>query len=380
MSTLRVSASALERAFRCPGSFALPQANTTNEWAEAGTANHAASEEAVESGDPPEDVRRILGDAAHTARAEVMLVYDFASDRGRIVGQGTARSYGEIASTEIPGTADILAYDADRVYVIDRKLWQSAGAAAANAQLAHLAIAACRALGRTEATVALIYETGRIDRADLDMLDMSAHRARLRSVHASLAAQAERLARGAMPDVAEGSWCKYCPAAHVCPAKVALVRRLVSGAEADELSMLIPLDDETARIAYERLGYARNLLKRIEAAVYARAAESPIPLGDGKFLGQHQKVGNEKLDGDVTYEVIRATYGQAIADQAVERRATKSGIKAALKTAGAAPLSKAESAVLSAVRAAGGATRETSETIGEYIAAPQLVTSNNEAA
>ncbi len=376
----RVSASALERAFRCPGSFALPQANTTSTWAEQGTANHAAQEEAAAAGEFPEDVLAILGSASATAKAEVMLVYDYASDTGRIVGQGSGRGYGTLLPTEIPGTADILACDADRVYVIDRKLWRSAGSAQTNAQLAHLALAACRALGKHEATVALIYETGRVDRADLDVIDLTAHRERLRVLERSLAEQTGRYQSGAMPDVAEGAWCRFCPAAHVCPAKIALVRRLISGEEASDISLLTPLDGAAAAFAYERLGHARQLLKRIESAIYAYAAESPVPLGDGKFLGKHQTRGNEKLDGDVVYTTIREQYGQAIADQAVTRHATKKAISAALKAAGAAPVSKAEAEILRAVRAAGGSTRETKETIGEYVAGPKQLETNEEAA
>lgn len=371
------SASALERALRCPGSFALPQANTSSRWAQDGTANHAESEAAVNAGDLPEDVARILGAAGGTARAEIAMAYDVSTDTARILGYGLDRDYGELGPYEIPGTADIGAYDDQRVYVIDRKLWQQVTPAEANKQLAHLALALCRALGKSEARVALLYEARRPDVADLDALDLDAHAARLRGLKSSIAEQRARYASGLMPDVAEGAWCRHCPAAHACPAKVALVRRLVSGEEASDLEMLMQLDDEAAAFAYERLGQAKALLKRIEAALYARAAEAPIPLGGGRFLGKHTKPGVERLDGDTVYDTVRDMYGQAIADLAVERKATKTALKAALKESGVKPLAKAELAVLDAVRAAGGSTRESTETIGEYVQAAQLASSSN---
>lgn len=373
----RPTASALDRAFACPGSFVLSQANTTSVYAEHGIGNHAEQEIAIESGLVPDEIVRHLGAAADTARAEVRLAYDYATDRGRILGYGSTRDYSDLAPTEIAGTADVVAYDDDRVYIVDRKLWQAATEAERNSQLRHLAIAACRAIGRSEARVILIYEARRPDVADLDAVDLATHRARLRGLERALAEQASRVARGLMPDVAEGKHCVHCPAAHACPAKVALVRRLISGEEVDDIELLMTLDDEAAAFAYERYGQALSMLKRIGSALYARAAESPIPLGNGRYFGKHTKPGAERLDGDTVYDIVRDMHGQAVADLAVERKATKTALKAALKEAGVKPLAKAEAAVLAAVRAAGGATKESTETIGEYTAAPQLVENTN---
>lgn len=363
-----ITASQLERVLACPGSAALPQANTSSVYAEQGTANHAEQEEAIASGDLPEQVTRVLGAAAATARAEVKLVYDVAIDEGRIIGTGSDRAYGVLGPFEIAGTADVLAHDAERVYVLDRKLWSSVAAAERNVQVGFLALAAARALGRSEATVALMYEAGGVDRADLDSVDFGSLARRLRAVHPAVAGQIARRARGELVEVAEGAHCKHCPALHACPAKVALVRRLVSGGEADELELMLPLDDDTARRAYERLAHAKQLLKRVETALYARAAERPIPLGDNRWFGRHVERDNETLDGRIVRDVVAAHLGPEAVDEVVEYAATKSRLKEAIKKR--APKGQAaacERDVLKAIRDRGGATREEKERVGEFV-------------
>jgi hypothetical protein len=345
----------------------LPQANTTSVYAETGTANHAEDEGALNAGDVPEAIAAILGDATPTARAEVALAYDAAEDDGRVIGTGRQRDYGELAPFEIPGTADVLAHDDERVYVVDRKLWTAVTAAERNVQVVFLALAAARALGRKYATVALRYETGRIDRAEIDLIDMLGLAARLRDLHGRVAEQRARRARGEVVDVREGSWCRYCPASHCCPAKVALVRRLVTGGEADELELMLPLDDKTAAVAYERLQAAKQLLKRIEGAIYARAAERPIPLGGNRYFGKHVEPGNEQLDGRIAHAVLRDQLGVDAADEAVTYEVTKTRIKAVIKARAAkGAAASVERTVLDAIRGLGGATRESKERVGEF--------------
>jgi len=370
-----ITASQADRALGCPGSFALPQARTTSAWAQQGTENHAEAEQAIEAGEVTETMQRIMGDAAATARAEVKLAYDVATGKGRILGYGSDRGYRDLGPFEIPGTADVLAYDAERVYVGDRKLWRAVTPARSNGQLATLALAATRALGLDEATVWLEYEHGGVDRATLDVLELDEFAAKLRRAHAAVAKARQVRAGGSMPDVAEGPYCKHCPAQHACPAKAALVRRLVTGGEADELEMMIPLTVDTARIAYERLGHARNLLRRIEAAVYAFASETPIQLGDGRVLGRRTKPANEELDGRIARAAIAEVLGEEVAEQAAEVVVTKTAIKAAAKEA--SPRGKAAAAerqVLELVRQRGGAKRgDPREVVEEFTPKLELV-------
>lgn len=380
------TASSLPRLFACPGSAALPSARTASKWADDGNDRHADQQDAIDAGDlgeMPEKVRALIPADATSVRAEVAVAYDVATGGARELGVGIGRSYGSLAPFEIPGTADLVAIAPGRILIGDWKGFEGVDEAERNEQTLLYALAFARLYGADEVTVAIAYlGTGRVDIAKLDTFDLDAYAGRLRLLHRDVAAQQKRVADGHMPDVSESRQCRYCPAAHACPAKVALLRRLVSGAEADELELLVPLDVETARIAYERLKAAKVLLKRIEAALYAFAAEKPIPLGQRRFFGKHTALGNEKLDGDTVYTTVRAMYGQAAADNAVIRSATKKRLKETLAAVERPPgqsVAAAEKAVLEAVRAAGGAKRETREEVGEFEASPQLVSETDAA-
>lgn len=370
-----ITASALPRLAVCPGSAALPQAETTSELADAGTVRHSAVETAVIEGrldDIPEAVRDLITPGS-LASAEVAIAYNWRTGAARHLGLGARRDYA-VAADEIPGTIDLLIVNGRRVVVVDYKGHEDIGAPDEHEQSMLYALAASRIYDADEVTLVIAYigqgvESARIRRVTVDAIELISFATRVTKIMKAVAEQLEAVRGHRLPDVRESRHCKYCSSVAACPAKTALIRRLVSGEESDELSLLLPLDDEAARFAYERLGQARQLLKRIESAIYARAAESPIPLGGGRWLGKHTKPGVERLDGDTTYDIVRDMHGQAIADLAVERKATKTGIRAALKEAGVKPLAKAEAAVIAAVRAAGGATKESTETVGEFVAA-----------
>jgi hypothetical protein len=310
----------------------------------------------------PDRVRALVPDA-YSVAAEVAVAIHVAAGRVRQLGVSIGRNY-QIEPGEIAGTLDLLAVTPSTVLALDWKGHRRLGAPDRHEQLLFAGLAASRMFPGRRVILAIGYPDDWIDHVEVDELELDAFAARLTGLHAAVAAQSSRAA----PDVAEGPHCEHCPAMHACPAKVALMRRLTSGAEADELEMMMPLDDRTARLAYERLQAARHLLRRVESAVYARAAESPIPLGEGRFLGKHTKRGNEKIDGNIAYEAIRDMRGQSAADMAVERRATKKAIGEALKWA-LAPgetLKAAEAATLAEIRARGGASRDEREVVEEY--------------
>jgi hypothetical protein len=363
------TASDLPRVFACPGSAALAKARTTSQWAEDGTDRHAEKEAAVIDGDLEflhADIRALIPEGA-TTLAEVALAYDVATGRGRQIGVGKARRYGALAPTEIPGTIDLLAITPDRLIIVDHKGFQYVGAADQNEQVGFYALAAARTYSIDDVTVAIGYEVGRPSISELDALDHDAFHERLVRLRARIADQVAKVSRGHLPDVSEGPGCRYCPGAHVCPAKTALVRRLVTGGEADELELMMPLDDDTARIAYERLGHARNLLKRVENALHARAAERPIPLGGGRFFGMRKTRGNEELDGETVHAVLVERYGVQTADTAVTREATKKSLEDALRfVAPKGKLTATKDAVLKEVRDRGGAKRKDKTSLTEF--------------
>jgi hypothetical protein len=375
-----ITASAIARLLACPGSSSLPQARTTSEYADAGTARHAAIATAIDmrlAGEPHEPpaefadlIEAIIGFVPTFGRPEVKLGYNPATGEGRELGIGADRDYGAL-SGEMVGTADVLAVEEHHVVVLDWKSRAAVASAQTNPQLAFLALAACAAYGKSAARVEIIYlRDGHPwrDVAELDHLDLEAFRWQLVDLRTRVEEQQAVAATGRMPNVSQGSHCQYCPATHACPASAALVRRLAAGDEQRDLDLLMPLDDETAAYAYERLHLAEGLLRRIRSALYARAAQAPFRLRNGKMLGTATHLGNESIDGDVAYEVLLAQRGHAAADAAVTRHATKKAIKAALKAA-LAPgetLAKAESSTLAEIRKRNGATRPTKTDVIEY--------------
>jgi len=362
-----ITASALPRLFACPGSSALPHANTTSDDAEAGTKRHEIREAQLKSEGLSSLPRRVLDliPGASLAAAEVACAYDVAAGKVRQLGVGIQRDYGGIAPTEIAGTLDLIVASSTAVLALDWKGHARLGRPSHHEQVMFAGLCASQLFPGRAVIVAIGYADDWIDHDHVDDLDLDAFAVRLPALLEAVAAQRSRK----IPDVAEGGHCQHCPAMHACPAKVALMRRLTSGAEADDLELMMPLDDNTARVAYERLKAARHLLARVERAIYARAAEHPIPLGNGKVLGKRTVRGNEKLDGDIAYEVLRDQRGQSCADMAVRRTATKKAIGEALRWSlvGNETQRSAEETTLREIRARGGATREESERIEEYV-------------
>lgn len=365
-----ISASALPRILRCPGSEALPQARTVSEWADAGTDRHAEVEDGLLRGDLtvlPERVRRMMLDhlpPSAALRPEVSVAYDVATGDAREL-DSVGRAYGTLSAFEIPGCIDLLVTAPGFVMVCDWKGYEEVEEPARNEQTTLYALAAARIL-RAHRVIVLIghLPTDRCAVAELDTIDLDSFAMRLREVHPRVAAQKSK--RPIEVDVSEGTHCKYCPAAHICPAKVALIKRLVTGGEADELEMLIPLNEETAATAHERLAHAKNLLKRIERALYAFGKERPFRLGNGNVFGPYTKVGNEKLDGDRVWDVVKEMYGRDCADAAVGRVATKTKLGEALKHHGVSSVEKAKDVILAEVRKRGGSRRDEKPDVGEH--------------
>jgi hypothetical protein len=365
-----ITASSLPRAFRCAGSFALPQASLDSPDAAAGVDRHAEREAAINAGDLdgiPGRVRALIPADVTSVRAEVALALHLGTGRGREIGSSLDRAY-VTEPGELAGTCDFVALAPGRALILDWKSSTDVGAPDKHEQSMFYAAALARAHRLDEVTLAIYYElTGQLEHVTVDAIELDAFVARLRDVVDEIARQAAHVRAGRMPDVAEGRHCTHCPATHACPARTALLRRLVSGQEADELELMMPLDGVTARAAYERLLAGKSLLRRVERALHAFADKQPIDLGEGRYFGKFTKRGNETIDGDEAYNVILQLHGHAVADAAVERRATKTRIRAALKAAvppGAA--SAAERAVLAAIRERGGSVREEKESVGEY--------------
>jgi hypothetical protein len=382
-----ITASQVERLIACPGSAALPQARTVTVWSDAGEERHEWLARVVETGDAGEApehwreqaeeiVATLLPHLADGIEAESPLAYDVATGEARRLPRGAHRDYRELGPFEIAMTVDVLVAGG-RPVVWDFKGFLDVAPAERNWQLRVAALAVARLVGATEVDVAICYvregQRLRWDRAVVDYIDLEEAARRLRALHGAVAEQVAQVAARRLPTVSQGPHCRFCPSHASCPASTALIRRLTSGAEVDELGLLRPLDDATARAAYERLQAAKQMLKRIEGALYAHAAERPIPLGEGRFFGKHDTPGREEIDGDIAWRVVSELHGRDLADAAVERSASKASIKRALQGAKVTPVAAAEREILRLVRAAGGAQRRESERVEEFTLRPALV-------
>ncbi len=178
-----------------------------------------------------------------------------------------------------------------------------------------------------------------------------------------------------MPELAAGYWCRWCHAFSACPLQRSLAIDVYSGAAAMRFEALMPLaDDAAAAKAYEFLKRVKMLSARLSTALYARASERPIPLGDGKWFGKQSKLGTTKIDADIAYKVIRDLHGQEIADAAIERKATQAGIKRGLEyVVGKGPAKGLQDAAMKEIKARGGTSREPTDKIEEYEGEPKLL-------
>jgi hypothetical protein len=364
-----LSASKLELGKACAAAFGLPWRNDRTADSDAGTANHADKEARIIAGDYPEALVTTFP-SVETWVAETKLAYNIATGEARILGHGNDRKYDGCDVLEMPGTCDVYGVDADgELVVVDWKLKRFTRIQD-NLQLRWYALALCRVLGKDHATIVIFPEVGAPQRCELDALDFDAFAFELRELALAVNAAVQSDA----PVYNVGGQCRNCPAILACPEQKKLVTLVEAGSVDTQIEMMMPLgSDEGAAYAYDFVQRLQLITKRLSAAVYARAAERPIPLANGMMLGKVVEEGNDKLDGDIVYDVIKAKHGQSIADAAVVRSATKKRLKEALSLAGGkGQVASMERAVIDEVRAKGGIENKLKEAIREYPAQRQL--------
>jgi hypothetical protein len=350
------TASGLQRALACPASCALPRGPyTSSPQAEHGTGVHAFLAQAVTEGRekalaavPPDAPWRPACEAIDTAAllacgeslvgVELTYAYDLATDAARFLGENLTRRYGELAPTEIAGTADLVTIDdGGCVWVSDYKTGQSVGPVAENAQLRFLALCASRYYpGNTEIGVALVYlrEDGstRIEKAVLDALDLDIFAEELRAgLEAIRQAQADHR-EGRAPATRPGDHCRYCPAFDACPEQRALARSLASGLglTPEAVANLTP---GAAGAAWERLQQVKALADVVEGQLRDLARIRPFHLSDGRLL-TYVEGEREELVERVAVEVLERLYGPVVAASCVERKVTKASLRRGLGESG----------------------------------------------
>jgi hypothetical protein len=311
-----ITGSALPRLLNCPTSEVLDHAENASPWADAGNEDHAELAHQVRSGTLPNELAIYVPPSPH---AEVKLIYDTATRTGRILGEAADRSYGQPGPTEIPLSTDVVGVLADTVVIVD---WKTGHAdvepAATNGQLWGCALAACKALGKHQAIIRIVYtaQKGRCDEHFIDALELAEFAGRLERLHIVVAERRATRATGAVPETREGTWCKYCPSKHVCPSKVGLLVQVAEkGLAVIGETMMTP---ERVRDGVLQLLAFEDLVKQARARAEAWADENgPIDLGDGRLFGRYVRDGNERLNGDVAATAIAEL---EFADEATAKR------------------------------------------------------------
>lgn len=330
---MKLSASGLPRAERCPGSAVLPRIPRLFADAEAGVVAHAERER-------PGD--------------EVAIAWNVLTGKGRLLPKAAHRDYGELAEGEIPGTVDRVTVEPDRVIVNDYKsgFGYMVAAPASNLQLALYAVALVDIHGRNAARVEIEREGFAPYGVDLDSFDLAAARERIRTIWLAVRA-AEDAKR---PPVVAGDHCWRCECAPACPAYTMLLQAFGSGAAGS----ILPAQELSPRLIAETWPIyqaAKKAMGLYEQAVrHYVAAMGPLPTGDGREL-RLSNVKREALDATVTRNVLRDIHGAAVAEAACEISTSKAAVERALAPV-APPRGKTKlvRAAIDAIRAANGVT------------------------
>ena len=264
-----ISASSLHRAASCPASTQITPIDITGDAAIFGTANHAEIEAAMRvklwDALPPEIAAAFRN--TELLGIEMSLVYDTASDTVRYIGESKGRSYGEISSTEIPMTIDIVCRnEIQEVVVTDWKSRERVADANDNWQIKAQVLAVSRWLGVGEVTGGIWYLDNHECRphtfTEFDFDD----------IRRELAQILKKANEPSNPKV--GPWCKYCPAAIECPAQRKILERAM------EVAKLGGTTEELYYGLKELEKFVETSLQAVRAQISAR----PLQLSNGKEL------------------------------------------------------------------------------------------------
>lgn len=334
--------SRLGRAMECVGSAIIPRISEETEHGIAGRWKHAFIE-AVKNGEPLENALNVVPPEYREAcesldasavqgfellSAELELCYDVRKRTARKGIAPDATGFDDIyARTDLGGVID------DVACAIDVKTGRhDVEPAKSNWQLKVAALALRALHSLSTARVAVLYlregQRARWDIADLDALDLDAAAAELEQ----LADRVSRIRKKAeTPPVRTGEWCKWCPSKLYCPAHTALIRMFVKDDVAAVGAVKSQLTPELAREAKAQADLVRNALRNLDNALYTFARENGgIPLGNGRVWGP-RVVQRDELDSELSYKLLRDSFGVDVAAKASTFDVTKKGIKDAMR-------------------------------------------------
>lgn len=343
------TASSLQLAMTCPASQALPHQAKSHTAADDGNDRHELLVKALAGQEvKPDEPRHIEWLEAVLPETEPLVgmasevAFGLVIDdrhKGLLLGANLGRVYPEVPAHTYVGTADYYrpARDEDRVVVVDLKTGQSdVPHPKRNLQLHMLAAAAALWEGLGEATVGILQAPeGRNPWwrwHHLDALALAEVGDRLEALDARIARARKDVAKGEVPwaDLATGDHCQHCPARVHCPAQTALARRLGQDPQDVANELLSTLTPESAGNVLLRVRAVRDVLKAVDAALYAYATEAGgIPLPDGRVWKKVDKT-RACLDGPKTLDALTALHGLEVGKAAVVMESSKAAIERAL--------------------------------------------------
>ncbi len=364
--------SAVQRVEACPLSEALPHTYRETEAAALGTIAHqfmadvrehgrdaALDKVAAEHGADmvrmceaiPLDDPRMPSLDPRIFTAELAMGLDLDSGEARVLGKGMTRKQAHALARpgEMIGIADLAGQEGrvngaegtGAVVVLDLKFGHGhVPRAAVNMQTDTYLLMLSRALGAMYGRAGIVRVWGDevwTDVVERDPLELDDHFELLRDLARLVDAIRATSPASARPPPVEGHWCTYCPAFLHCPAKRALLAEVVRDPDA----ALQPPTDGAITPAQLGAGWlrvkrARQVVERVEAAYKELARIEPIPLGDGKVLGERE-IEHEGLDDYRAAKILSeqlavgaVPIGRTIAD-AARTQMTWASLKRALE-------------------------------------------------
>lgn len=395
------TASKLQLALTCPASQVMPVIDS--EWAagEAGREKHQQLQDWV-TAPRTEGAHQSpwLGTVAEYADqlrdpetvSELALAYDVATCKGRLLGRNLGRNYPETTPTEFYGAFDYVRPSEGEVTVVDLKTGMGdVPHPSRNAQLRFGALAAARWFGVESARVGILHAPeGHAPWwtwATLDAFDLEEIALQMKTLADRIGYARNDYQRGKTPRLRVGEHCGNCPARYGCPARVAMAKRLAGEPERVVLDIKAMLTPENAALALARWQAASKAMQEVGGALHAYAAETPIPLGDGRVWGPRTSE-REVVDAEKAWPVLVEKYGVDVARKAMSLDTSKAGVSRAMTALresirgaterprgvpeGKVTLKGLNEDALTALRAAGCMEKKTTKTFESYAVAGQL--------
>lgn len=306
-------------------------------------------------------------------RAEVAIGFAPVSGLTRVLDTKERRAYDELDDSYVPGTTDIVRYDAETetVYIFDHKSGGghnlAARPAGENPQLATLAVSFAAHYGAKRAIVGIdkVRPSGvTVDDAPLSPLDLAEHRVWLAEVLAAIP--------GAEPIKGPHCYSLYCDHCGTCPATRGALAVVAppNALDADRVHLPIVTNAaeiqsaDHARYQYETLRAAQAALAAAWEALRAWAdGNGGVPVANG-LTWMRRVSARESIDLDVVgaTNALEHVLGPAWRT-AVEMSTSKTAIERAVRPialANGTPIAALKRQVIDALRVVGAVTAKQS--------------------